>query len=664
MTQVKVLQSRSLLEQATDRLLKDKKTRYGSSTNRLAALRKVLHLAPKPALDQDEAVRAAAGSIKVKGSNMTRIIEITCDSTDPRLAADFANTLVDEFIQKNMSDRWKTTERTGEWLTTQLDGLKIKLEKSEDSLQSYALAAGLRFTGAGAGGEQENVVSASVRLLQEELLKARAERMIAQSRFELVQSSPPDALPQVLDDISLRDYESKLVDLRRQRAELSSSFTPAHPRMQKLEAQITELETTLETTRQKVVTRLRNDYAAAGSHEKLLHEEFTKQLNTISAQAAKEVHYSILRREVETNRQLYESMLTRVKESSIASAMQASNFRIVDLAEPADLPYKPNPVNNAMLGSMAGIFLGVVLVLLKEQADRSIQQPGDSTLYLGISELGVIPSDRPARFRRGQGTAPLIPIRNGAAGNSVELVTWQRQGSLIAESFRTVLTSIMFSGQRPRVLVISSANPSEGKTTVSTNLSIALSEISQRVLLIDADMRRPRLHRVFNMENDKGLSELLRKKHSIESSEVLKAVRETSIPGLHVLTSGPWAANASTLLYSARLPEIVDITRQNFDTVIIDSPPMLHMADARLLAKQCDSVLMVLRAGKTTRAAAVMAIQKFVADGSTVLGTILTDYNPDQNGYSYDYKYYSSHADYYTDSDTTNDLKAVGNSKT
>jgi len=431
--------------------------------------------------------------------------------------------------------------------------------------------------------------------------------------------------------------------------------------MQKLEAQITELETALEAARQKVVTRLRNDYAAAESHEKLLNDEFAKQLDKVSSQAANEVHYNILKREVDTNRQLYESMLSKVKESSIASAMRASNFRIVDLAKPAGAPYKPSLVNNAMLGSMAGIFLGVVLVLLKEQSDRSIQQPGDSSLYLGISELGVIPSDRPA-MRRGQRPAAPIPSVSGNtsnSGNPVELVTWQRQGSLIAESFRAVLTSIMFSEQRPRVVVISSANPSEGKTTVSTNLSIALSEISQRVLLIDADMRRPRLHRLFDLKNDKGLSELLLSKHALKTSEVLAAVRESWIPGLHILTSGPWAANASTLLYSARLPEIIEIARQSFDTVIIDSPPMLHIADARLLAKHSDSVLLVLRAGKTTRTAGSMAIQKFVADGSTILGTILTDWNPDQNGYGYDYKYYSSHAAYYTDSGVTNDLEAV-----
>src|SRR5207247_3250447 len=179
----------------------------------------------------------------------------------------------------------------------------------------------------------------------------------------------------------------------------------------------------------------------------------------------------------------------------------------------------------------------------------------------------------------------------------VELVTWQDKCALIGWSFRAVLTSIMISEQRPRVVVISSANPSEGKTTVSTNLSIALSEISQRVLLIDADMRRPRLHRLFDLKNDKGLSELLLSKHALKTSEVVAAVRESWIPGLHILTSGPWAANASTLLYSARLPEIIEIYCQSFDTVTIDSPPTRHTADDRLLAQPYDCALRAVAAG-------------------------------------------------------------------
>src|SRR5438093_7442928 len=223
-------------------------------------------------------------------------------------------------------------------------------------------------------------------------MKARADRMVAQSKFELLSSSPPEALPQVLDDLSLREYENKIVDLKRQRAELSPALTPANPKMLKLDAQIVELDSALEGARQKVVTRLRNEYTAAESHEKLLNNEFEKQLQTVSSQSAKEVHYNILKREVDSNRQLYETTLQRVKESSIAAAMRASNVRIVDGAEIPKLPCKPSLPQNATLGLLSGLMLGVGFVIMREWGNRTFEAPGEAQYWLNVPELAVIPS--------------------------------------------------------------------------------------------------------------------------------------------------------------------------------------------------------------------------------------------------------------------------------
>ena len=663
-TQAKILQSRSLLDQVVRRLVADKDLQPAVPPTRLDLWRKVLHLGQPHELNRESVIGAAAGGISVKASGNTRIVEITCDSIDPKLAATFANTLVDEFIDKNLEDRWKSTERTGQWLTKQLDDLKIKLEQSEAAMQSYAAATGLQFTGGDSGkdGEQQNVADANVKLLQDELLKARAERMTAQSKYNLVASSPADALPQVLDDPALRDYQNKLTELRRQRAELSTTLTPANDKVRRVQAQIDELESTLVAERSNVVTRLGNDYKAAEQHEKLVDDEFGRQLKTVSSQAATEMHYNILKREMDTNRQLYESLLEKVKESAIASEMRANNFRIIDAALPPGAPYKPSLTNNGLLGLMGGVFLGFVFVLVREQADRSIQQPGDSSLYLGLAELGVIPSERPVMLRSAH-TSKTVTLEMTEAEAKIELVTWQRQRSLLAECFRTVLTSIMFSeqdGHRPRIFVVASPNPAEGKTTVASNLAIALAEINQKVLLIDADMRRPRLHKLYGLKNDNGFGDLLKDKQPFQPAKLMAAIRETWISGLHVLPSGPHAANTSTLLYSARLPEVIDAVRHSFDAVVIDSPPMLHIADSRLLARHADSVLLILRAGKTTRAAAVEAKQKFAADGANILGTILTDWNPDQNGYGYNYKYYATHSAYYTNHGLTNGSNGSG----
>jgi capsular exopolysaccharide synthesis family protein len=629
----------------------------------MATWRKALHLAPKEVV-RTAAIGAAAGSLTVKASGTNRIIDLSCDSTDPKLAADFLNTLVDQFIQKNLDDRWKATERTGEWLTTQLGDLKIKLEKSEDALQSYAAHVGLQFTTSDSGDKDkgntpESVPEATLRQLQQELSAAKTERMNAQSKYELVSASPAQALPQVLDNDSLHGYQDKLAELRQQLAEANVSLSPTNPKVQRIQAQIQAMETAEAAEIGNVVTRIRNDYTAAVRKERLLQDEFARQLGVVADQSEEQVHYGILKREVDTNRALYESMLEKVKESSIASEMRANSFRIVDPALAPGGPYKPNLYNNALLGLMAGLFFGVVFVLLREQADRSIQQPGDAALYLGMRELGIIPAQNLGKLRKNHSSSLRM---NEDEHELLELMTWQRQRSLGAECFRTVLTSILFiegNERQPGVLVSASPNPGEGKTTVACNLGIAMAEINQRVLLIDADMRRPRIHRIFQLENRVGLTDLLHSKQTLSDARLIEASRETWIPGLHVLTSGAHSANVSTLLYSARLPEIIQLARQNFDMVIIDSPPMLHIADARLVARHADGVLLVMRAGKTTRMAAREAKRKFAADSATLLGCILTDWNPDSNGYGYDYRYYASHAAYYTNSEVKRAVKAA-----
>jgi succinoglycan biosynthesis transport protein ExoP len=658
LTEVQVLKSWPLMDR-TVRAVKKVKPATAAPSNRFSAWRRVFHWTRPQVMDRDQAISMAATTLTVKASGTTRIIDITCDSTDSEVAAGFVNTLLEEFIQKNLEDRWNTTERTGQWLTGQLSDLKVRLERSEDALQSYAASVGLQFTSKAAGTKdapEESVADAGIRHLQEDLLRARVDRMALESKYQLVSSSPPEAPLQILDEGTLGNYQGKLLELRSQLAELRTSFTPSYPKVQDLQAQINVVEASLKTERANLATRLRDQFAAAQQHENLLNAEFEKQLARSDSQASKEVHYNILKREVETNRQLYESLLQKVKESSITAAMRASNFQVVAPARAPRSPYKPSLINNTLLGLLAGMFVGVLFVLLREQSDRNIQQPGDSSLYLGVSEVGVIPAERRGALGRVQASTA-VQLRDGEHVQCLELITWQRQRSLIAECFRTVLTSIMFTERdapRPRVFVIASPNPSEGKTTIASNLAIALAEINQRVLLVDADMRRPRLHRVLNLANNAGLSNLLQEKRVVTVSKLQSVVQNTWIPNLYLLSSGPSVAAASTLFYSARLPEIVLAARESFDSVIIDTPPMLHISDARLLARQADAVLLVLRAGKTTRAAAIAARQKFAADSSNLLGTVLTDWNPDQNGYGYNYKYYARHAAYYTHQEMTN----------
>jgi succinoglycan biosynthesis transport protein ExoP len=659
-TQIKILQSESLLE----RVLAKVKTKIPEPTSpsRISAWRRALNLPEPPVADQHEvALRKAAKSLKVRAAGQSRILEITVDSTDPRVAAEFANTLATEFIEQNLESRWKTTEHTSDWLTHQLDDMRIKLERSEDAMQGYARQAGLMFT-----SEKTNVSEEKLKQLQQNLSAAQGERITKQSRFEMATTSPPEALPDVLNDAGLREYQSKLTELRRQIAELSSTFTPDHPKVKRVQAQLSTMEQALERERGAIVKRIRNEYDEAVRKEKLLTSAYATQAHLVTGESEKAIQYNIMKREVDSNRMLYDTMLQQLKQSTIAAAMRASNIRVVDTAKAPARPYKPDMPVSSGLGLLTGLFLGAAFIIMRERADRSIQQPGDSPFYLNIPELGIIPSGLSDRASRRVvvrlKTKGLPAEANGDAASAleerVELVTWQRKPSMLAESFRSALISILFTGEngsRPKVLVLTSSGPAEGKTTVVSNLGIAIAEVGQKVLLIDADMRKPRMHEIFGMTNEQGLSEVLRQKMTLNGDKTMGGlIRETEIPGLFVLTSGRTTSGATNLLYGTYMPELLRHLRGEFETILIDTPPMLQIPDARVLGRMADQVILVVRAGKTTRDAAVAARQRFSEDGTKLLGTILNDWNPrhSRDGYyGYYNGYYRNYGRYYVPQD-------------
>jgi succinoglycan biosynthesis transport protein ExoP len=646
-THIKLLQSEVLAKRVAARLTKAPPRPLALHSEWAAAWRRVLKL-PEPALADamDRAIRQVRASLKLRAAGQTRVIEILCDSTDATLAADYANALADEYIGESMDARWKMNQRTTEWLTRQMDDLRIKLERSEDQLQRYARTRNLVFTG---DKDKQNISEQRLRHFQEELSKAQGDRIAKQSRYEMARGSPPDALPDVLNDASIREYQVKLTDLRRQEAELGTTYQPEYSKLQRIKAQIATLDGALVRERQAIVQRIRNEYEEAQQREKLLETDYAAQSRVVTADSEKAIQYNILQREVDSTRQLYESILQRVKESAIASAMHASNVRVVDPASPPSAPYKPSAAKSGIFGLALGLFAGITVVMLRERADRTLQAPGDAQLYMDVPELGVVPEAHTIHRKRSlraqmesRQPAHAHPLAlNGDYGTTqpqlVELITLQNKLSMEADAFRVVLTAILFSGEngsRPRVLALTSCGPSEGKSTVASNLAIALAEIRSRVLLIDADLRKSRVHEIFGVKNDRGLSTLLEARH--HTDEMLKeAVQETSIKDLFVLPAGP--SVSTSLLFSPALPELISRFKREFDMVLVDTPPVLHMSDARVVGRHADAAVLIIRAGKTTRDSAVAARGQLAEDGTRVLGTVLNDWKPLRHplGYSY-----------------------------
>jgi capsular exopolysaccharide synthesis family protein len=595
--------------------------------------------------------------MKVRATPRTRVIEVTIDSTNPQIAADFANTLDNEFIEQNLEARWKNTQRMGDWLSRELDDAREKLTRAEDAMQTYARNAGLIFT-----GPDSSVATEKLQQIQQQLSAATADRIGKQARYELAQKAPPDALPDVLNDQGYRETQAKLNDLHRQVADLSAIYNPDFGKLKQAQAQAASLQTAIDRNRTNIVARIQNDYIDALRREKLLAAAYDIQTREVTGQGEKAIQYNILKREVESSRQLYDTMLQQMKQSAVATALRAGNVRVVDPATLPDTPVSPSLRIDSAIGLLLGLFMGVALVLIRERADRTLQQPGDAQLCTDLPELGAIPS---ASFEGGKGlyggyarakalkeaesTGGKVAVAVGRSRHSAELITWEQSPSFMAEAFRTVLTSILFIGENgtsPRMLVFTSAASGDGKTTVVSNLGIALAEIGRRVLIIDADLRRPRQHKIFDLPNEAGLSTLLK---SQEAKPVAWGdfVQQTGIPGLSLLPSGPATQAAANLLYSPRLNELLSRAKKEYDMVLLDTPPMLQMTDARVLGRMTDAVILVARAEQTTRDALIAATQRLAEDRIRVLGTILNDWNPKRspNGYygyyrgSYYYKY-------------------------
>lgn len=634
-TQAKLLESEELQNRVLARLDPDRPANPVPPRMATSGWRSWLH---KPELveetEREKQLDKLVLSLKIRPTVRTRVLEVTADSADPKLASEFLNTLVDQFIQLSVEARLNTTQRTSEWLRREIDDARSKLRDADNALQTYAGQSGLIFT-----DENTSVATEKLQLLQQQLSQATADRIGKESHFELAKNSPPESLGDILNDDGLRDTSSKIADLRRQIASLSAVFTPGFSKLQQAQAELGALETTFQRERGDILKHIENDYVEAVSKEKMLANAYDAQTRDVTGQGEKLIQYNILKREVDSSRQLYDTMLQQTKQASIATAMRSSNVRVVDPASVPDLAVFPNLNLNGALGFFLGLFVSIVLVTIRERADRTLQQPGEVKQWTELPELGTIPAISRMKLSYGRLAPALGDSKTSVSertGNrllrvpgEMELMTWNEKGSLVAEAFRCTLTSILFvgeNGNRPRVLVVSSANPGEGKTSIVANLALATAEIRRKVLIIDADLRRPRMHTLFGLPNDRGLSDLLREE--VSHDNLTGFIQQSRISGLDVLTAGAPTEAAAHLLYSPNFAALLARVRLEYDMILVDVPPMLQMTDARVAGRLADAVVLVSRAGKTTRDALIAARDRFIEDRIRVLGVILNDWNP------------------------------------
>jgi polysaccharide biosynthesis transport protein len=569
---------------------------------------------------------------KVKVDGTSDLISMTVLGPEPQLTADTANTLTAQFIEQSQDARGSSAGSTNKFLTAQLTDARKKLQDSENALQDYARQTGIVIP----SESQESVAADKLRQIQSDLAKAESDEADTKAQVETSKSSPAESMPQVLDDPTLRDNRARLADLRRQLSDLSVTLTPANYRIQQLQAQIADLEQQSEQHRANVIRRLGVQDSETGRRKALLTKAYQNQLGVVSDQSAKEVRYNILKKELDANRDIYQSMLQKVKEASIVAALKSSDVRVVSPATAAKSTFRPSLPLNLALGLLFGMALSTCYILLRERNDATLRTPGQSVKHLNVPELAVIPSARignseriPLTLRNLNGASGQLESKNGVLAGSAavdkEMVQWCQDETMMADAYRSAITSILLSrvnGVSPRIILVTSPRPKAGKTTTVANLGISLAEIGRRVLLIDGDLRRPRLGKLFGLQFATGLSDALLDDGS-GTITLDSVVRPTTVPGLYVLPGGSEPANISRLLHSTLLDNLVESARSQYDFVLIDSPPMMGMADARLLSRIADGVVLISRAGETSPEQLGDARERLADDGTPVIGTIL-----------------------------------------
>jgi polysaccharide biosynthesis transport protein len=593
--------------------------------------------APEASPEQGEAIVAGIlGGAKVKVDGGSDLLTVDLTGPDPELIADAANELTQQFILQAQELRGFNATNTNKFLTTQLSDARKKLQDSENALQDYARQANIVIP----NESQESVAADKLRQIQSDLAKAESDVAESRAQVETARTNPTENLPQVQDDPTLRDQQARLADLRRQRADLSVTLTPANYKIQQLDAQIAALEQQSAHERVNVVKKLGVQNSEINRRKQLLAAAYQAQLGVVSDQSVKEVRYNILKKEVDANRDIYQSMLQRVKQATIVSALKSSDVRVVSPALPPGSAYRPSIVLNLGLGLLLGLVFATCYILLAERSDASLRTPGQSVRHLNVPELAVIPSARIGNSERipltlrnlnGAAAAAVAPdSKNGllsitSASVDKEMVQWCQDETMMADAYRSAITSILLSrvnGISPRVILITSPRPKAGKTTTVANLGISLAEIGRRVLLVDGDLRRPRLGKLFGLQFATGLSDALLDEGT-GNITLDSVIRPSTVPGLYVLPGGSEPANISKLLHSTHLDNLMERARAEYDFVLIDTPPMMGMADARLLSRNADGVILICRSGETSPEQLTEAKERLAEDGTPVIGTIL-----------------------------------------
>lgn len=566
-------------------------------------------------LNRQAVVDAFVQTVKVEQLRNTRMIRISAENADPQLAARMANSMAQTFIALSLERRLESSAYAKTFLEAQLALTKAKLEESERRINAFSRSRNILTL-----DEKTNVINQTYVDFASALSKAEQERIRLQSEFDAVRNNP-NSTRQVLESRVIETYKQQRARLDAEYQQNAKVFKSEFPKMLQLQAQIDDIDNKIDAEVQSILRSLRNALETARAQEAQLVKRLGQAREEIVSGQDKNVDFNLLKREVDTNRELYDGLLQQVKQVGVAGGVEANNIQVVDSAHAPMFPHKPRLALNAAIGLMAGLMLGLLLVFLLEALDDSIKFADEVEKLLAVPLLGVIPK-----------------VREKLKLLSIGLLAHEDPRSHVAEAYRSVRTSLQFSTAdgAPRRLVLTSTTKNEGKSTSALALAINFAQLGKRVVLMDGDMRNPTVHKLLGLQNDFGLSNYL-SGHAQADAVMVKA---TTIPNLTVITSGPIPPSPVDLLTGSRFVELLDsLELGGVDYIIIDGPPVLGLADAVVLGNQVHSVLYVAQANSTRKSHIKDAFRRLRMAGVVPHGVVLTKTTPQNMAY-YDYQNY------------------------
>ena len=597
-------------------------------------------------------VHAYLGMLKVSTVPDTTLVKIAFATPDPGLSAELANAHVVAYQRTQIEMHGEQGEESQRFLQNKLVEIKEQLEKSEAALNEYRRRKGI-IPGLISLDGKDAVVLDRLADLSKDFTHAQVDRIGLESEVQLIRRHEYKSLPAVMQDGAIQGLDKELNDLYTEDAALSSQFKSDYPPLKKLQAKIHEVQTQFAAEIGEVVEGILSAYQQALEKENELQAEMGRQraetmnLNDAAAQ------YAILQRDVDTNRQLYDAFLTRMKDIAVTSGAESSNVSVINSAEVPTSPTSPQKARELMLGLVLGLCGGLGLTFLLEFLDNTIKNPEDAEHFLRLPSLGVVPEfssiNRRApysAYETRQLSGNRLPGNRptGSLPPGRELVTSHGSYSTLGEAYRNLRTALLLSraGTPPKVTMITSASSHEGKTVTSANTAAMLAQLGEKTLLIDADLRRARCHRVLALDNNLGLTEVL-----TGSRELHETIRPTEIENLYFLSSGSAPPNPTELLGSNKMAETLTRLREHYTYIVIDSSPVLPVSDSLLLAKMVDGIMVVVDGAATPRQQVKAACARIEYARGKILGVLLNKIKIHSHEYQnyYHQEYYSTHRD-------------------